>query len=286
VTLPLRKGGPTSGTASTDPDSETDTATDNRTTSPAFDPVDINFQDVVPPVNGSQAMVGTIERAELCGREPLNASMLKNGCVPRTNVAVVWTHVPPYLKVSAGCPPLAPESPCTFGYIASHASSLNSTDPLTDASTSYTDAVRIPIAALEEEHEEGWRQLMDPSTAGGARITIQSTDLKLAQATASSLYGILSSVRAGWMHHGLAPGGLSTGGCTAKLAQLTDMCDYMGHAFTNDCEFMMYPPLAALYPNEARSVVSFRDAGLELAVEKVQCSRVGHDRSSGAISRG
>ena len=90
------------------------------------------------------------------------------------------------------------------------------------------------------------------------------------QATASSLYGILSSVREGWMHHGLAPGGLSTGGCTAELAQLTDMCDYMGHAFSSDTEGMQYPVLAALYPGRARSVLTFREAGLAEAIKKAQ----------------
>ena len=36
----------------------------------------------------------------------------------------------------------------------------------------------------------------------GARITVESSDIKLQQATASALYGILSSVRHDWMYHG------------------------------------------------------------------------------------
>ena len=252
VSLPLRTGGPTGGTSSSGATHSTS----------SFSPVDINFQNAVPPVNGSRAMAGLIQTAEMCGRTPFLRT-----CVPRTNVAVVWTHVPSLLKVPAGCVP--PASGCTFGYIASHVSSLNSTDPLADASAAYAAAVGIPITALEDDHFEGWRHLMDPSV-GGARVTIQSSNLKLAQATASSLYGILSSVREGWMHHGLAPGGLSTGGCTAELAQLTDMCDYMGHAFSSDTEGMQYPVLAALYPGQARSVLTFREAGLAQAVEKAQ----------------
>lgn len=246
VALPLRTGGPTGG---------------------AVSPVDINFQNVnppvKPPVNGSlRAMEGLTETAEMCGRTPYVST-----CAPRTKVAVVWTHVPLLLKVIAGCVP--PARGCTFRYIASHASSLNSTDPLADASAAYTAAASMSITALENDHQEGWRRLMNPAI-GGARVTIQSNNLKLAQATAASLYGILSSVRAGWMHHGLAPGGLSTGGCTAELAQLTDMCDYMGHAFTSDTEQMQYPALAALYPGPARSVVAFREAGLGQAIAKAQ----------------
>ena len=68
----------------------------------------------------------------------------------------------------------------------------------------------------------------------------------------------------------LAPGGLSIGGCTAELAQLTDMCDYMGHAFSSDTEGMQYPVLPALYPGPARSVLTFREAGLPQAIQKAQ----------------
>ena len=153
VSLPLRTGGPTGST---------------------FNPVDINFQNAVPPVNGSRAMMGLSQTAEMCGRTPFVRT-----CMPRTNVAVVWTHVPSLLKVPAGCVP--PASGCTFGYVASHVSSLNSTDPLADATAAYTAAVGIPITALEDDHTEGWRHLMDPSV-GGARVTIQSSNLKLAQA--------------------------------------------------------------------------------------------------------
>ena len=164
VVVPLRNGGAASS---------------------AFDPVDLDFQAVEPPMNGSRAMVGLIERAEYCGREPLNASMLENGCVARAQAAVVWTKVPLSLKVTPGCLPPAPA--CTFGFIASHASSLvgNTTrgtilgstaapsTPLDAAVAAYAAAVALPVWSLQAEHEQAWRELTDPSAGGSVTHKVE-----------------------------------------------------------------------------------------------------------------
>ena len=91
---------------------------------------------------------------------------------------MVWTKVPLYLEVPPGCVPPAPD--CTFGFIASHASSLDGNTtrggegegnpgggapgegaptPLDEAAAAYAAAAALPVWELQAEHEAAWARL-------------------------------------------------------------------------------------------------------------------------------
>ncbi len=76
-----------------------------------------------------------------------------------------------------------------------------------------------------------------------SHLVFAGADLLLKQATYSSLYYLLSSVRSDWPYS-LSPGGLASNG-------------YNGHSFW-DCETWMAPTLLLFYPDLAASLLAYR----------------------------
>ncbi len=99
--------------------------------------------------------------------------------------------------------------------------------------TDYNNAVAA--SGLFDEHVQAWAELY----ASGIEIEGQ---LPLAQAVNTSVYSLLSALRADWPYS-TGPGGLTDG--------------YNGHTFW-DMETWMFPPLAALYPSIASSALLYR----------------------------
>ena len=85
--------------------------------------------------------------------------------------------------------------------------------------------------------------------AAGADEDSAARVLDIAQHASSSLYYLLSSVRADWPV-GVSPGGISSG-------------SYQGAIFM-DMDFWMQPPLVLLAPELAAAMLEYRAAGFRL----------------------
>ena len=122
---------------------------------------------------------------------------------------------------------------------------------------------------------------------------VTSSNLKLVQTVVSSLYYLLSSVRADWPHS-LSPGGLaSQGGGFGGLflaRHLTASTGYNGHVFWDAgqltpgfslcfdaplhlAETWMYPTLLLFYPELAQSLLQYRSNTLKGAFTKARSYR-------------
>ncbi|MDP2435527.1 MAG: hypothetical protein Q8P67_07275 [archaeon] len=186
----------------------------------AFSPVavDASLPPQVPPCSFLVQAGST-----LVAEEPFNPTVL---------VAVVSTAVPGALSLAAN------ETARTWRFISAFRTSIDSADPVADALNDYVVAVTMQDRLLAL-HAARWRD-----TIWGSRIEIQG-NLDLAQKVNSSLYYILSSLRADYPF-GLSPGSLSSNA-------------YNGHAFW-DTESWMEPPLTLLHPELARSLIQYRFA--------------------------
>lgn len=114
-----------------------------------------------------------------------------------TSLAMVSTDTPDGRPLS-----IPPGSSKTVYFITAIVTSLNSTDPLTDASAIY-HAAMAGKAGLLAAHEGSWAARWE---SGSLEV---EGDLFLGQALNSSLYAIRSSIRPDWPY-GLSPGGLAS----------------------------------------------------------------------------
>lgn len=140
----------------------------------------------------------------------------------------------------------------TLYAMAAIVTSLNSTDPTLDALKTlqrYMANGFSEASSLFQDHVHAWRE-----RAEAGRIEVVG-DLALAQIVNASLYFIRSSVREDWTE-GLSPGGLSSN------------C-YHGHTFW-DQETWMWPPLLALEPKSAASLLRYRFNRIHEARKKAQ----------------
>tara|TARA_B110000208_G_scaffold172553_1_gene215667 strand:+ start:271 stop:1575 length:1305 start_codon:yes stop_codon:yes gene_type:complete len=122
----------------------------------------------------------------------------------RTTLAVVANAAPSTLIVKKG-------ETKTLLFVQSIVTSLNSSDPKTDALDALASAVATSPSDLLTEHLAAWeaRNLRGSLAVEG--------DLRLAQALNASLYSLRASIRSDFSY-GLSPGGLTTDG-------------YKGHTF-------------------------------------------------------
>ena len=97
---------------------------------------------------------------------------------------------------------VAPGSPKTAYFLTAIVTSLNSTDPLTDATKVYEDAM-LSKDSLLDAHVAGWAKRWE---MGSLEV---AGDLFFAQALNASLYAIRASIREDWPY-GLSPGGLAS----------------------------------------------------------------------------
>ena len=126
----------------------------------------------------------------------------------------------------------------TVRYLSAVATSLDSADPETSALRALKAALAPGVAeGLRASHEAAWLQRWNQG-----RVEVGG-NLGLAQAINSSMYFLLSSVRADW-HYGMSPGGLASDG-------------YNGHTFW-DQEFWMVPSMILMQPDSARSCLQYR----------------------------
>lgn len=159
----------------------------------------------------------------------------------QVQVAVVFNAIPDTLSVMANTEQV-------FYFISAFRSTLDSDDPLTAAIQDYENAVSL-ADTLRDTHIEAWESIW----VSGIEV---AGNLPLAQAINSSLYYILSSVRADW------PWSLSPGGLSSEA--------YNGHTFW-DAESWMYPPLLMLHPDiAAGSVLAYRYNHMQGAEEKAK----------------
>ncbi len=120
--------------------------------------------------------------------------------------------------------------------IAAFASSLEGANATQVATSAFAGALQSKD--LLAEHEAAWAELRVCE-----RFQFSNATLEVAQATFSSLYYLLSSVRADWPYS-LSPGGLASNG-------------YNGHSFW-DCETFMAPTLLLFWPDIAHSLLEYR----------------------------
>ena len=136
----------------------------------------------------------------------------------QTTLAVVSSNFPDE-------PPMvSPGTPVTLYFLTVIVTSLNSTQPLQDASRIYASAMEDK-EKLFSDHVAAWATRWQQGSLEVAG------DLHLAQALNSSLYAIRSSIRADWPY-GLSPGGLASNA-------------YEGHTFWDQVPFS-YSPCSAI----------------------------------------
>eukprot|EP01114_Cavostelium_apophysatum_P022690 TRINITY_DN8295_c0_g1_i1.p1 TRINITY_DN8295_c0_g1~~TRINITY_DN8295_c0_g1_i1.p1 ORF type:complete len:699 (+),score=116.92 TRINITY_DN8295_c0_g1_i1:246-2342(+) len=159
----------------------------------------------------------------------------------RVGVAYVSTLVPSEIVV------VGKNLQKTSYFFTTTYTTLETDDPLTAC------LALMKLAEGEQEtllagHISAWYDLWS------SRIEV-SGDLPLAQAINSSLYYILSSVRADW-EYAPSPGGLASNG-------------YNGHAFW-DSETWMFPTFALMYPETATAFINYRFNRMAGAILKAQ----------------
>jgi trehalose/maltose hydrolase-like predicted phosphorylase len=114
---------------------------------------------------------------------------------------------------------VSPGEPITLYFLTVIVTSLNSTQPLQDASQIYESAMEDKENLLSD-HVAAWASRWEQGSLEVAG------DLHLAQALNSSLYAIRSSIRADWPY-GLSPGGLASNA-------------YEGHTFWDQVRCILY----------------------------------------------
>jgi hypothetical protein len=150
--------------------------------------LDGSFPCVVKETAAWHTVVGAANHSE---RPELN----------RTRVAVSSNVIAPNLTLVVG-----PHSSKTFYFISAVATSIDSVDPHAKAQSAAIAALQDP-GSLWSKHVDAWMKRWDQG-----RIEVGG-DLRLAQATNSSLYFMLSSIRPDWPM-GMSPGGLRATGTT------------------------------------------------------------------------
>jgi hypothetical protein len=108
----------------------------------------------------------------------------------------------------------------------------------------YTAAKALAPTKLFEEHRQGWASLWD---AGG--IELETNDLSLQQTTNSTMYYLLMSTRADWLHSALVPSTIAAAGPKPH--------GYFGTSFWDQDTFQA-PPLMVFYPDIAANLLQNR----------------------------
>ncbi|ELR20704.1 glycosyl hydrolase family 65 central catalytic domain containing protein [Acanthamoeba castellanii str. Neff] len=161
-----------------------------------------------------------------------------------TFVAVATNNVPDSITVNAT------GSSTTFYFITAIRTNHDSEYPIDAALTDLQNA-QFMQGSLRKHHIEEWEKIWEAGIEVGARF-------ELGQAVNSSIYYLLSSIRAGDYEtnssrfgsafrvksYSVSPGSLATTG-------------YSGHSFW-DGETWMYPTMALFYPEVARNLLQYR----------------------------
>ena len=153
--------------------------------------------------------------------------------------------------------------------------SLNSSDPVSDAQSFYDSAHRS-AAGLYHSHAAAWKLRLDEGTlvvGWDDQLVDEGNEeaLFLAGSLNASLYAIRSAIRHDWPF-GLSPGGLASNA-------------YNGHTFW-DQETWMWPPLLLLDSSSAASALQYRwDRRVEAHRKARHCGTKNH-ASSGSDTRG
>jgi len=138
---------------------------------------------------------------------------------------------------------VAPGDPVTFTKLVGIATSRDAPDPLARARAVVRGAAARGYRTLAAEHTAAWHRLWQTD------VVVQG-DPELQRVIHAMLFYLLASVREG-TDESLPPMGLSSPG-------------YFGHVFW-DADTWMFPPLLALHPEIARSMVGFRYRSLAAA---------------------
>lgn len=224
-----------------------------------------------------------------------------------TTLGMVCTSPPSSVTVPAG-------GTKTMHFITSIVTSLNSTNPIGDATAAFA-AATSDSSSLFAGHVDAWARRWDQGS-----LEVEN-DLFLAQALNASLYAIRASIRPDWPY-GLSPGGLASdayegpGYSAMHLTAATPRfwgftllanmlhathnalekehgqagvnrtnspveCGVEGHTFW-DQETWMWPPLLMLDPPSARSALDYRWNRREGAHNKsLECGASNHASSGG-----
>ena len=142
----------------------------------------------------------------------------------------------------------APGEPVTFTKLVGVATSRDGSDPLAQARAANRRAAARGYRMLLAEHVAAWHRLWETD------VVIQG-DPELQRVIHAMLFYLLASVREG-TDESIPPMGLSSAG-------------YYGHVFW-DADTWMFPPLLALHPAIARSMVGFRYRALTAARRNAQ----------------
>src|SRR3989442_1347090 len=138
--------------------------------------------------------------------------------------------------------------PVTFTKLVGVATSRDGSDPLPPARAAIRRAAARGYRALFAEHVAAWHRLWETD------VVIQG-DPELQRVIHAMLFYLLASVCEG-TDESVPPMGLSSAG-------------YYGHVFW-DADTWMFPPLLALHPTIARSMVGFRYRALTAARRNAQ----------------
>jgi hypothetical protein len=198
-----------------------------------FDDFEFKTSENISGTSGAAAFSGTLKRPEMCRRDAVTPPQ---ACSRAVDLAVVHTVTPTALTIGAACG--ASAAPCRFQFVSSYAVGTgDAAGAMHAAADAYSQALSVGPEALLQSHAQAWAALYDPLQADGGYVRCHG-NLDLSRALWSAQYAILSSVRADYLYHGLSPGGLATGGCSARFADWT-ACSYLGHIFwVGACSFL------------------------------------------------
>jgi hypothetical protein len=162
---------------------------------------------------------------------------------PLRRVAMAY---PAWLAAAGGAPNVtfASSGDVLLAAIVLH-SDLDAVDPIAAAASDWTRLNALGADVLLASHTAAWATLWDN---GGIEL---EGNLTIAAAANSSLYAILSALRAD-VNYSTCPGGLATN-------------SYNGHVFW-DFETWMFPPLLLLHPELAEGALQYRIDRLDRAI--------------------
>ncbi|KAM6115466.1 protein-glucosylgalactosylhydroxylysine glucosidase [Pterocles gutturalis] len=166
---------------------------------------------------------------------------------PRPTLHMLWTPVPPALALCGE------EQERCWEFLTAVAEDEE------EAKRSYAQGLALAAAgALHSSHARAWTALW-----GGCCLDLDGPP-RLRRALRGCLYYLLSAVpprgNAGFLFHGISPGGLSNG---------TRGEDYWGHVFW-DQDTWMFPNILLFYPEAARAILEYRIRTLDGALRNAQ----------------
>jgi len=187
---------------------------------------DISFEQVNCPHSSSQS---TCYVGELIRLETPDSDRIK--------VAVVTSQIPSSLQVEAS-------TDRTFTFLTSIRTTIDSSDPLMDASIDFIRGLSMDPKLLLSNHTMEWAKLWQSGYELGGNL-----DLAIKMNT--TLYYMLSSTRKDYVW-GISPGGIATN-------------SYNGLMFW-DQECFVLPSLVYMYPELAHGLIEYRFQRLKEAL--------------------